>query len=177
MIVEMHANAMSRHRYPAQLVRILERQWMTSNRICTKCHEAKPATTEFYNLLPSGNWRGTCKSCMAENSRKHHATNPQQTAARRTKYKQNLESAEGIHTPADIEAIRLSLQDKCNYCGSPLNGQGEIDHKTPLSKGGSNWPSNLTLACLTCNRDKHSKTEKEFRAWLMERNAKLLKKR
>ncbi len=149
---------------------------MTANLVCKKCGETKPGTTEFYNVLPSGNWRGTCKSCMAENSRRHHAINPHQTSVRRAKYKQNLEKAEGFHTPADIDAIRLNLGDKCSYCGASLNEQGEIDHKTPLSRGGSNWPSNLTLACLTCNRDKHSKTEEEFRTWLTERNAKLVAK-
>ena len=42
---------------------------------------------------------------------------------------------------------------KCAYCdaeNTPLN----IDHVHPRVKGGSNRISNLTLACIPCNRKK-----------------------
>lgn len=40
---------------------------------------------------------------------------------------------------------------RCWICGENANS---IDHVIPLSKGGSNWPSNLRPACLTCNSRK-----------------------
>lgn len=34
---------------------------MSEYKICSKCHEAKEATTDFY--LCSGKWRSECKAC------------------------------------------------------------------------------------------------------------------
>lgn len=143
---------------------------MADTKICKKCGILKPITPQFFNLLPSGNWRGTCKECMAANSRKHHHEYPEKTAQRRARYNANQKAAEGEYSQVDIEKIRLTLKDKCFYCSQPLNGGGEKDHMTPLSKGGTNWPDNITLACLTCNRDKHDKTAKEFFEWRSQRN-------
>jgi 5-methylcytosine-specific restriction endonuclease McrA len=50
---------------------------------------------------------------------------------------------------------------KCAYCGRtevPL----EVEHIVPKSRGGSNRVSNLTLSCHKCNREKGSRTAKEF---------------
>ena len=132
---------------------------------CTRCGESKPRTTEFFNLLSGGTWRGSCKKCMAANSRKHHAENPEMTAARRTSYNQRLKNAEGFHNQLDLNQLRETQKDRCNYCGDELNGGGELDHKIPLLKGGTNWVTNLAWTCRTCNRDKGSKTASEFLAW------------
>jgi 5-methylcytosine-specific restriction endonuclease McrA len=61
--------------------------------------------------------------------------------------------------------LRRKLRDKCFYCGVLLHGAGAIDHMQPISKGGSNYPTNLTLACTTCNLDKKSKSAAEFVRW------------
>jgi 5-methylcytosine-specific restriction endonuclease McrA len=50
---------------------------------------------------------------------------------------------------------------KCQYCGkddAPLN----LDHVEPKSKGGSDRPSNLVLACIPCNQNKGSRDIKDF---------------
>lgn len=52
----------------------------------------------------------------------------------------------------------------CQYC-LKKGGLLEVDHVTPISKGGSNRLSNLTTACRRCNRQKKDKTVKEFIAW------------
>lgn len=36
------------------------------------------------------------------------------------------------------------------------------EHQIPLSRGGSNWPSNLVPACDNCNKSKKDKTPAEF---------------
>jgi CRISPR/Cas system Type II protein with McrA/HNH and RuvC-like nuclease domain len=134
-------------------------------RTCRKCNEKKPLTTEYYNLLSGGTWRWSCKACMAASSKKHHHENPEMTAARRERYKQNLRAAPGVYTQADITTIRVRQRDACYYCNSILRGCGEVDHRLPLSRGGSNWPINLVLACVPCNRDKNNKTDEEFFEW------------
>jgi 5-methylcytosine-specific restriction endonuclease McrA len=73
-----------------------------------------------------------------------------------------LRGAEGVFTPADTDAIRERQQDRCAACGDPLCGGGEIDHIVPLSRGGSNWPSNLQWLCRFCNRSKGPLTMDEF---------------
>ncbi len=50
----------------------------------------------------------------------------------------------------------------CQYCGESY-GPLCIDHVFPLSRGGSNDPDNLTVACVSCNSSKRDKTVSEWR--------------
>ena len=102
---------------------------------------------------------------MAANTRRHYDTNPEKVFARVRKYNEQKAAAGGYHDERDIARIRIKLKDRCNYCGVSLNGGGEKDHLVPIARGGNDAPSNLTLACTTCNRDKHAKTAEEFMAW------------
>lgn len=46
----------------------------------------------------------------------------------------------------------------CQYCGRTINKVDlEIDHILPVSKGGTNAPSNLQTLCFDCNRRKRDK--------------------
>mgnify|MGYP001355667372 FL=1 len=49
----------------------------------------------------------------------------------------------------------------CTYCGTS-DGPFDLDHIYPVSRGGSNEPSNLTLACASCNRSKGARTLREW---------------
>lgn len=62
----------------------------------------------------------------------------------------------------------LCHQDaRCAYCGTLFAQEGfEIDHKTPLSRGGTNDEDNLQLVCATCNMKKGRKTDAEYRMQL-----------
>ena len=134
-------------------------------RACRKCLEEKPLTTEYFNLLSTGYWRGSCKICMAANTKRLYDEDPQKVIDRVSKYKRQKVDAAGSYDALDIAYIRKRVGDRCYYCGVALNGGGEVDHKTPVSKNGNNLRSNLTLACRTCNRDKHNKTAAEFVMW------------
>jgi len=138
---------------------------MPATKTCKKCGELKPLTTAYFNLLSSGHWRGTCKLCMAENTRRHYELVPEKLNLRVSRYKAQKAAAGGHYNDQDIANIRQRLRDRCAYCGVALNGSGEIDHIIPVSRGGDNSPTNLTLACLTCNRDKHAKTAQEYLTW------------
>jgi hypothetical protein len=47
----------------------------------------------------------------------------------------------------------------CEYCGRRAS---EVDHVIPISRGGSNEPTNLVAACYDCNRGKRAKTVEEW---------------
>ena len=48
-------------------------------------------------------------------------------------------------------------EGKCYYCNDELKGvRTNVEHVVPRSKGGTNKPKNLVLACWKCNKDKGS---------------------
>jgi len=72
----------------------------------------------------------------------------------------------GRFTADDLATIRKGQTDKrgrvrCWYCGKPMLNW-HIDHRIPLSRGGSNAPGNLCLACPECNLRKHNKLPTEY---------------
>ena len=96
-----------------------------------------------------------------ENNRdKYHA---------KTHRRRSLElGASGSFTHLDIDIIRKNQRGKCWYCGTDLSKTGEhIDHRVPLSRGGSNWPENLVLTCPKCNLSKGSKLPHEWNGRLL----------
>jgi len=69
--------------------------------------------------------------------------------------------------PRHWENVRLAIfeRDKwtCTYCGTTDPDQWHCDHITPLCRGGSNEPDNLTTACRTCNSSKGGRSLSEWR--------------
>lgn len=55
---------------------------------------------------------------------------------------------------------------RCAYCFVGLSLKTvEVDHRMPISRGGSNWPSNLVPCCESCNCSKRNRTPHEFAQW------------
>ena len=51
----------------------------------------------------------------------------------------------------------------CYLCLNPVPfGKDHLEHKTPLSRGGTNEYNNLEVSCQHCNCKKHNKTLEEF---------------
>lgn len=48
----------------------------------------------------------------------------------------------------------------CAYCGKPAT---HVDHKDPISRGGTNEMGNLQPVCGSCNVKKFKMTDREFR--------------
>lgn len=71
-------------------------------------------------------------------------------------------AAEGSYTPADVQMLIKQQNGRCHWCGKKLVKGYHVDHRIPLAKGGSNWPSNLVIAHAMCNSLKQDKMPWEF---------------
>lgn len=62
----------------------------------------------------------------------------------------------------DIGRLLCAQNARCTYCGSLFEAGFQIEHKTPISRGGTNDLSNIQLACGPCNMRKAAKTHEEY---------------
>jgi 5-methylcytosine-specific restriction endonuclease McrA len=64
----------------------------------------------------------------------------------------------------EVWAANPAGSGRCNYCLTPLerHGDWELDHATPISRGGLHELSNLVVCCSFCNRSKGARTADEF---------------
>ncbi len=65
--------------------------------------------------------------------------------------------AEGKHTKQDIKIQFDKQGGLCYWCSQDTSTRYHVDHVIPLSRGGSNYPENLVIACKTCNQKKTNK--------------------
>lgn len=76
--------------------------------------------------------------------------------------------AHGTFTWSEFMRIARKFNYCCAYCGVKPE-RLDPDHVVPLSRGGSNTPSNLLPTCLMCNSSKNAMTLPEWTTWLRER--------
>lgn len=76
-------------------------------------------------------------------------------------------SAEGSHSAADIQGLLQAQNNFCWWCGELLVNGYEVDHRIPLSRGGSDGVENLVIACVSCNRRKSNKLPSEWNGRLL----------
>ena len=84
-----------------------------------------------------------------------------------------IRGACGAHDWADIVRLWHRQTGECARCGvkfgkRPKDRGYHVDHVTPLSRGGSNWPRNLQLLCESSNCSKLDKTPAEYTLYLIQ---------
>ncbi len=67
----------------------------------------------------------------------------------------------GRYSKQDVADKLVSQAGKCFYCSTELTDY-HVDHYIPLSRGGTNWPDNIVLACPECNLAKGNMMPQEF---------------
>jgi 5-methylcytosine-specific restriction endonuclease McrA len=75
----------------------------------------------------------------------------------------------GIHklTTIGIRKILEIQQHRCIYCGVKLTSKNlTLDHRLPISRGGTNTIENIDCVCPECNQLKHVQTKEEFLKFL-----------
>jgi 5-methylcytosine-specific restriction endonuclease McrA len=94
----------------------------------------------------------------------YHKAHPEVLRAKSNAYRARARAAEGQFTSAEWRALVESYGSKCAYRGEV--GPVQVDHRTPLTRGGANSIDNILPACRKCNTEKGQLTEAEFRARL-----------
>ncbi len=97
----------------------------------------------------------------------YRQNNPEIIHVKDLRRRARLLNAEGVHTVAEIKELAHRQANLCFYCGKPffngnLQRDRHIEHKVPLSRGGSNSIDNIVLSCSRCNYEKSTKTHEEF---------------
>lgn len=123
---------------------------------------------------PAG--RAAAKRAYRRNPAKYHAKNRASYArsahmralhsAKRSKRRALAASVGGSHSAGDIRRIYELQRGRCYWCRKPVK-EYHVDHRVPLSRGGSNGPENLVVACASCNLRKGALTPEEFAGVLL----------
>jgi len=144
---------------------------MSEFKKCSKCGEAKPATREFFgNNGVNGRLRNDCRVCCNARSRSYAARNPE--SVRRRAENRQRESSKWKPTKALKEKLFNEQKGICGLCGKVMNKNDifnskilQVEHLTPVSKGGSNEEFNLIMSHRQCNQEKANKTLLEYLRW------------
>lgn len=105
-------------------------------------------------------------------SRKHYAKNIKRLREYRRVQRHNSRTQGGRLT---VKLMQIVYEDNikkygtltCYLCLKSIEfKQDSIDHKIPLSRGGTNEYKNLAITHLSCNKKKHTKTEMEYKGGL-----------
>ncbi len=107
----------------------------------------------------SREWAGRNRD--PERERAWARAHPEYLRKRRIARRARERCAAGSWTMDQWNALVAAYGAKCAYCCTER--ALTVDHRVPLSRGGSNGIYNLLPACLDCNRAKGCRSEVEFR--------------
>lgn len=111
-------------------------------------------------------WRERNPDQSRQYFRKYHpawrAANKEATRAIVRRRRAIRLKAQGSHTAEDIERQYKAQRGKCYYCAIMVGDKYHADHVIPLSRGGSDGPENIVIACPACNQSKNNKLPHEW---------------
>lgn len=102
-------------------------------------------------------WRAANADRVRERNAAWQRNNPEKVAARNAR--RRARKAAVRHEPYDRAALFARWDHTCCYCDAPAT---DVEHITPISKGGADALPNLTVACTPCNSSKGQKSLAEW---------------
>ena len=142
--------------------------------------QIKQSRREFYINHPGYNNQFANPEKQAIRARRHYKNNRIKIVSNVAAWKQNnplqtklhrridthrrrmrVKENGGVFIPDDVISQKTKQNNLCYWCGEKLE-KWEIDHYIPLSRGGSNSPDNIVIACPACNRSKHNRMPWEW---------------
>ena len=70
-------------------------------------------------------------------------------------------SKKRIWSSIDWKAVGCAQSWRCALCNHTVDEHAELDHRVPLSLGGSNEHSNAQLLCTSCHKTKSMREERD----------------
>jgi 5-methylcytosine-specific restriction endonuclease McrA len=135
-----------------------ERLGEEHNRRQREARQAKPEAARGYTKK----WRENNLEKARAGYRAYREANPEKVIAHGELRRARMLGAEGEFTGDDVIALIKQHGRVCYYCREKLK-KFQVDHFVPLSRGGSNWPRNLVIACRSCNLAKAAKMPWEWK--------------
>lgn len=130
-----------------------------STEILSRIYEYRKANPEVVKARSKAYYKANSDAIKAR-VRKWCNDNPVKSKVIKQRRRALELNAKGDHTAEQLRARFDYHGNKCVYCDSTENLHA--DHQIPLSRGGTNFASNMVPACATCNISKGSKTPIEF---------------
>ena len=133
-----------------------------TGRPCTKNHMSQRTTVnggcfrcnnELGNQLYHGEGPEERK-LRRKNERAWKKANPEKVKVATHARRARQLAAEGSHTSDEIKELIRRQKGKCAYCSKSIRNGYHVDHVKPLARGGSNWITNIAVACARCNTSK-----------------------
>jgi len=108
-------------------------------------------------------WRSEHRTHTRERDRKWRQRNIDRARSYGIHRYAREKNAPGNYDASDIRRIFDEQTGLCAYCKRDLIETGyHVDHITPLTKGGTNYPDNLCLSCPKCNVNKNARTPEQW---------------
>src|SRR5665647_1750114 len=105
-------------------------------------------------------WFAEHPEYSSEHCKQYRAAHPEMCAVYNGRRRAFINGNGGSYTVDELNALFEQQEGFCFYCGELLYASFEttfhIDHKIPLSRGGSNNIENIALSCAACNLSKHT---------------------
>lgn len=166
-------------------------------KICSKCKRELPATPDMFGAHrnTSDGFQSQCRECRNAYLRDYRATDAgraqkkayeqsergkERMAAyhrsekgkvalqRSAKKRRTFEQANESISHSAIQALLIAHKYRCWWCGTAIRGNKfHVDHRIPLSRGGTSGNDNLCISCPTCNMSKHDKLPQEWNGRLL----------
>src|SRR5207237_14405 len=91
----------------------------------------------------------------------YNRANPEVVRAKWQNYRARRAAAQGSFTAKQWLELVAQYHRRCAYCGE--QAILVVEHRVPLSRGGTNSINNILPACRPCNYRKHRLSDDEFR--------------